>query len=443
MNVQVEPLPNCLATLKVDLPPDAVNAARQNITRDYAAHARLPGYRPGKAPLAVVERKFQKEIREELERKLLSESTRAAITEKHLRVLQVQNVEEVEFSPDQSLHFTATLVTAPDFELPEYRKIPVIVPSADVTEAEVDDSVERLRNQAATFDDIDGRGLEPEDYAVIDYDGTIDGKPVSDVYPKGAGKVLTSNTGFWIRMAPEQLLPGFSEALLGAFPSETREFDLAIPGDFPVPELAGQKIHYTVTITGVKTKKLPELNDTFASTVVEGKTLAEVRELAKGELERQKKEEIESKKREQIMGFLVSKVECELPQNYVAGETRRILADIVQREQSRGLSDEAIKESEKEIVEAAAQAARQKLKGTFILQRIAEAEKVTVTQAELRARTNAMAARYGMTPDKMAKELEKHDAMDRVAEEVLSNKVIDFLVANAEVRVAEAGAASS
>ena len=159
MNVQVEPLPNCLATLKVELPAEAVNAARENITRDYTAHAKLPGYRPGKAPRAVVERKFQKEIREELERKLLSESTRAAITEKNLRVLQVQNVEDVEFSPDQSLHFTATLVTAPDFELPEYKKIPVTVPAEEITDAEVDEAIENLRDQAATFDDIVGRGL--------------------------------------------------------------------------------------------------------------------------------------------------------------------------------------------------------------------------------------------------------------------------------------------
>jgi trigger factor len=435
MNVQVEPLPNCLATLKVDLPPDAVNAARQNITRDYAAHAKLPGYRPGKAPLAVVERKFQKEIREELERKLLSESTRAAISEKHLRVLQIQNVDEVEFAPDQSLHFTATLVTAPEFELPEYRKIPVTVPNEEVAEADVDTAIENLRNQAATFEDITGRGLEMEDYAVVDYDGTIDGKPVSEVYP-AAGKLLTTNSGFWVRMAPESVLPGFCEALLGAVLEETREFDLAVPADFPVKELAGQKIHYSVTIKGLKSKKLPEVNDAFASSVIEGKTLAEVRELAKGELARQKKEEIERQKREQIMGFLVEKVECELPQNYVAGETRRILSEIVQQEQARGMSDEAIKQGEKELVEAASRGARQKLKGTFILQRIAEAEKVTVSQAELRARINAMAARYGMTPEKTAKELEKRDAMDRVAEDVLSTKVIDFLVANADVKTA-------
>ena len=223
MNVQFEPLPNCLATLRVDLPPSAVNEARENITRDYAAHAKLPGYRPGKAPREVVERKFQKEIREELERKLLSESTRAAITEKNLRVLQVQNVEDVEFSADQSLHFTATVITAPEFDLPEYRKIPVVVPAEEISEAEIDTAIENLRSQAATFDDITGRGLRMEDYAVIDYDGTIEGKPVSEVFPK-AGKPLTTNAGFWVRMTPESFLPGFSEALLGVGLDETREF---------------------------------------------------------------------------------------------------------------------------------------------------------------------------------------------------------------------------
>jgi len=436
MNVELEALPNCLATLRVDLPPEAVNAAREDIARDYAAHARLPGYRPGKAPRAVVERKFQKEIREELERKLLSESTRAAITEKKLRVLQVQNVEDVEFAPDQSLHFTATVVTAPEFELPEYKKIPVTVPSEEIGEAEIDTAIENLRNQAASFDDIAGRGLAMDDFAVIDYNGTIDGKPVSEVFPK-AGKPLTTNTGFWVRLTPESFLPGFSEALLGAQLDETREFELTVPEDFAVKEMAGAKIHYGVTVKGLKSKKLPELDDAFAATIVEGKTLAEVRELAKGELGRQKKDQIESQKREQVMAYLVGKVECELPQSMVIGETRRILADIVQQEQARGVNDEAIKQGEKELVEVASRGAKEKLKGTFILQRIAEQEKVTVTSGEMRARVAAMAARYGMTPEKAAKELEKRDAMDRVAEDVLSGKVIELLVREADVRVGE------
>jgi trigger factor len=437
MNVQVEALPNCLATLRVDLPPDAVNAAREKITGDYAANAKLPGYRPGKVPRSIIERKFQKEIREELERKLLSESTRAAISEKHLRVLQVQNVEDVEFAPDQSLRFTATVVTMPDFDLPEYRNIPVTVPPDEVSDAEVDDAIENLRSQAATFEDITGRGLEMEDFAVIDYNGTIDGKPVSEVFPK-AGKPLTTNAGFWVRMKPESFLPGFCEALLGAVLGETREFDLTVPADFALQEMALKKLHYSVTVNGLKSKKLPDLDDAFAATIVEGKKLDDVRELAKGELAREKKARIESAKREQVMGFLVNKVECELPQNYVASETRRILADIVQQEQARGVPDEALKQGEKELVEMAARGAKDKLKGTFILQRIAEAEKVSVTSAEMRSRIASMARRYGMSPEKATRELEKRDSMDRVAEDILSSKVIDFLVANAEVRIAEA-----
>jgi trigger factor len=432
MNVQVDALPNCLATLRVELPPEAVNAARDGIVGDYTTHAKLPGYRPGKAPRAVVERRFQKEIQEELERKLLSESTRAAITEKKLRVIQVQNVEDVEFSPDQSLHFTATVVTVPEFDLPEYKQIPVTVPAEEVSEADIDKAIENLRDQGASFEDITGRGLAMEDFAVIDYNGTIDGKPVSEVHPK-AGKPLTTNTGFWVKMTPESFLPGFCEALVGAVLDETREFDLTVPEDFVLKEMAGQKIHYAVTVKGLKSKKLPPLDDAFASSVVEGKTLAEVRELARGELGRTKKEQIENQKREQIMGFLVSKVECELPQSMLVGETRRILADIVQQQQARGASDDDIKNEEKELVEAASRAARQKLKGTFILQRIADAEKITVSQAELRARIASMAARYGMTPDKTARELERRDATDRVAEDILSGKVLDFLVANAEV----------
>jgi len=439
MNVHVEALPNCLATLKIELPPDAVNAAREKITLEYTTHAKLPGYRPGKAPRAVVERKFQKDIREELERKLLSESTRAAITEKNLRVLQVQNVEDVEFSPDQSLHFTATVVTAPEFELPEYRNIPVMVPGEEISEAEIDVAIDNLRNQAASFDDIAGRGLEMEDFAVIDYNGTIDGKPVSEVFPK-AGKPLTTNSSFWVKMTAESFLPGFCEALVGGALDETREFDLVVPADFSLKEMAGVTIHYVVAVKGLKTKKLPEADDVFAATIVEGKTLAEVRELAKGELGRQKKEQIETQKREQVMTYLISKVECELPRNYVVDETRRILADIVQQEQARGVADETIKAGEKDLVEIASRGAAEKLKGTFILQRIAEAEKVTVTSAELRSRIASMAARYGMTPEKAAKELEKRDAMDRVAEDILSGKVIDFLLANASVQTAEGAA---
>ena len=185
-----------------------------NIARDYAAQAKLPGYRPGKAPRSVVERKFQKEIREELERKLLSESTRAAISEKKLRVLQVQNVEDVEFAPDQSLHFTATVITAPEFELPEYRKIPVAVPPEEISEAEIDQAIENLRARLRPSTISPGAVSRWRTTRSSITTAPSTGSRYPRSFPK-AGKPLTTNSEFWVRMTPESFLPGFSEALRG------------------------------------------------------------------------------------------------------------------------------------------------------------------------------------------------------------------------------------
>jgi len=433
MNVQVENLPNCITTLRVEVPSDKVNQTWESIAGDYARYARIPGYRAGKAPRGIVEKKFQKEIREELQKKLLSESCREAISEKKLRVISVAEVEDVEIGADKTMRFTATLVTAPEFELPEYKGIAVQLKPTEVTEADVDESLENLRNQSADFTDITDRELQMEDFAVIDYSATVDGKPLLEVHPK-APKPLSGNKDFWIRMTNEAFFPGFCQQLTGAKPGETRTFELEAPADFPVQELAGQKLTFTVTVNIIKQKLLPELNDEFAAKIVPGKTLAELRELAKDELQKQKEATAEREKRDQVMSHLLSKVECELPQNLVRYETKRILAEIVKENQMRGVTDEMLKENEKQIMGTASQGARERLKGTFILMRIAEAEKISVTREEFKQRMDAMAARYGMTPEKVQKELEKNNALDQVSEEIISGKVLDFLVSNATVQ---------
>lgn len=433
MNVQVESLPNCITTLKVEVPPEKVNQTWDSITRDIAGYAKVPGFRPGKAPRTLIEKKYQKEIREELQKKLLSESCREAINEKHLRVLSVAEVEDVEIDDSKTMRFTATLVTAPEFELPDYKNIPIEPKSAEVTDAEVEESLENLRNQAAEFTDIPERGLEMEDYAVIDYTGTIDGKPVHELFPK-AGKPLSGNNDFWIRMTPESFFPGFTPQLAGAKIGETRSFDIEVPADFAVPELGGQKIHYEVKINAIKQKQLPELNDEFAAKMVPGKNVAELRELARAELVKQKEAEAERDRRNQIMTHLLSKVECELPANLVRYETQRILADIVRENQARGVADELLKENEKSLIGTASQGARERLKGSFILQRIAETEKITVSREEFNQRLAQMSARYGVPMEKMMKELEKRNALDQIHEEVLTGKTLDFLSAGVTVQ---------
>ena len=225
-------------------------------------------------------------------------------------------------------------------------------------------------------------------------------------------------------------------------PGDAREFDVAVPADFPVEGMPGQTIHYKITLKGIKAKVLPALDDAFADTIAKGKTAAELRELARDEIGRQKKQDSETAKRNSIMRELLSKVECELPQNLVRAKTQNLLNDIVRENQARGVADDVLKENEKELVGTAAASAREQLKGTFVLLRIAEKEGIRISREELFGRVAAMAERYEMSFDKMSKELDKRGALDQIQEELLTAKVLDFLVSNASVTTASLTSAS-
>jgi len=436
MNVEVESLPNCIASMRVELPPDRVTKEWNEIVEGFRQYARIPGFRPGKAPQNVVEAKFRKEIQEELTKKLVSETTREAIRDKGLKVLSVSSVENVEFTPEKSLRFTATLVTSPEFELPDYKGIPVRVPSDDVTEEEIDQTIDGLRERHATFSDVTGRPLEMGDFAVIDYSTTLDGKPLLEAEPK-APKMLGGGQDFWIKLEETTFLKGFSERLVGQSVQESREFDLPVPEEGSVAELAGKQLHFQVTLKAIKKMELPAANDEFADHVVKGTTLETLREKIKEQLAHEKTHKIEASKHNQIIEFLVSRVDFELPQSYVKDETRRIMSEIVHQNQLRGVSEEVLRSNQKEIVSTASRNAKDRLKANFILTRIAEKEGIEVDAPELRERIHVMAHQYRVSEQKMRADLEKNGLLGQVREDVLIGKVLDFLTSNARV---EAGA---
>jgi trigger factor len=444
MNVVVEPLPNCLATLKVEVEPEKVESVREAVVQEFVQQAKLPGFRPGKVPRSTIEKRFASQIREELQRKLVNDGAREAIRQKGLRVLQIASFDEVNLPEIAGpLTFTATLVTQPEFELPNYKGIVFSLKSTDVTDEEVEQSIEQLREQAADFIDLtEDRGAAMEDFVVVDYSGTVDGQPVHDAFPK-AGKPLTTNEDFWIKMTDEAFFPGFCQALVGAKPGETREFDVTVPDDFPVDDMPGKVIHYAVTLKSIKTRTLPPLDDTFASTIVKGRTLAEVRAMAREEIARQKQTDAEATKRTEILRTILQQVECELPTSLVRAHTQSIVNDIVRDNASRGVAEEVLKQNEKEIVHSATASARERLKGTFVMLRIAEKEGIKVTREEIFGRVASLAQRSQLTFEKMLKELEKRNAIEQIHEDLLTAKVLDFLVANASVTTVPAAAPQS
>ena len=432
MKVEVETQPGSVSTLQIELPPEEVSKEWDVIANSFARFAKIPGYRPGKAPRAVIEKRFRKEIHDELTKKLVSKSYHDAIEQKQLRVVSLTNVEDVQFGDDKSMRFRATVVTAPEFELPEYRNIPVRLPDTKVSEAEVDAALERLREQSADFVDVPERELRMEDFAVIDFEGAIEGRPISEIAPN-ASKNLHGGKKFWLHLAPENFLPRFCEQIVGMKRGETRSVQVQFPAGFPVAELAGKKADYAVTLNEIKQKVLPPIDDAFAARLVPGKTVADLCHMIEHDLEHEKEHEVERAKESQIVKFLHEHTAFDLPPPLLKSETRRALNELVHGNRARGVPDDILKGKEKELVEGAGSLAAHRLKTNFILSRIAEREKIEVSREELDARIREEAARYDISVDKMRKELQEHDGLNSLAEQLLLGKTLDFLKANVSV----------
>jgi trigger factor len=284
MKVEVEKQPGSVSKLQIELPPEEVAKEWDAIANSFARFAKIPGYRPGKAPRAVIDKRFRKEIQDELTKKLVSKSYHDAVEQEQLRVASLTNIEDIQFGEDKSMRFRATVVTAPEFELPDYKNIPVQLPDIKVAESEVEAALERLRDQSADFVDVPERALQMGDFAVLDFEGSVDDKPIREIAPE-ASKNLHGGKKFWLHLAPENFLPKFCEQLIGLKPGETRLVIVKLPDDFPVKELAGKKADYAVTLREVKEKVLPPIDDALAGKVVAGKTLADLLQMIEHDLD--------------------------------------------------------------------------------------------------------------------------------------------------------------
>jgi trigger factor len=328
------------------------------------------------------------------------------------------------------------VVTEPDFELPDYKGISAELPDTRVSEQEIDQAMERLPEQAADFIEISDRELRMGDFAVLDFEGSIEGKPVSEMAPN-ASKNLHGGKKFWLHLAPDNFLPKFGDQLVGLKREETRLVIVDFPADFVVKELAGRKADYSVTLREIRERVLPPLDDALAGKLAPGKKLSDLRHMIAHDLEHAKEHEIDRAKEAQVVKYLHEQTKFDLPPALLQSETRRALAELVQRNRERGMTDEMLKEKEKELIEGAAGVAAHRLKTNFILHRIAEREKIQVTKEDVDFRVRQEAARYDISPDKMRRELTEHDQLNSLAEQILLGKTLDFLKANVSVETEE------
>jgi trigger factor len=414
------------------VPVEAVSAARAEIVSDVIRKAKLPGFRPGKAPRQVIEKRFSKAIEDRLSQQLIDEGCKAGIGEKGMKVMSIDEVDETAFGDDGAFRFTAHLTTRPEFELPEYLGVPLRVPRVEVSDQAVDAVIERQRQQFAEYVKAEGRPASMGDVAVIDYRGTIGGQPFGEVLPDAVVTFARCND-YWMKLDEAAFLPGFCSALAGALPGEEREVTVTLPDDFPVPEGRGVEVVYSVTVKEVKEAKLPALDDAFAEMVQPGSTYAELRDSVRERIETDATEQVAELKRQMVLAHLSRQLDFEMPSGLLKQETQAEVDRLVERGQDAGLDDEEIMDKQQQIFASASSSAHQNVKAKFILAEIARREGIRVSDSELTDYLTAIATTTRLAPKAFAKRINDGNRLALIRERLLFSKVVDFLVEKATV----------
>ena len=270
------------------------------------------------------------------------------------------------------------------------------------------------------------------DFAVLDYEGTIDGKTLAESYPD-LQPTYAGRKNFWIKLEEERPIPGLAAAMAGMKTGETRDCTVSFPAEFGEEKLRGYKVTYKVTLHEIKEHELPPLDDAFAAKLSPGSTLEKIRGQVRERLQANAEENFARAVRADVVKQLLALVTVDIPSTMVQQESTSILKEIIRENQQRGVSEEELRSHQEELLGAARQSAGDKVKLNFILGEVIAKEGIGVTREELAWRITNMAERYQMTPQKLFKELQKHRAIPGIEEEIALGKALDTVVSHARV----------
>lgn len=431
MDIKVEKQDNCTARLRAVVPAETVAAERKSIAASYASQAKIPGFRPGRAPQSVVEKRFAKEIKEEITSRLYDRVSDEALGQNQdLKVLDFGNPDTLGIQDDGTFVLETTITFIPSFELPEYKGLPVSAVSTEVTDEDLEKAMDDLRQRYADYVKVD-RAVAKGDVAVVDFTATVDGKPVSEVIGKPAG-FLEGREGQWIRIEEDSFLPGFAMALAGVKPESQKKVTVTIPESFPLSDLHGKDVDIDVFVKETRELTLPEMNDEFAKKILPDGDLPALKERMKEVLTANKTEEAENIKIDEIATILTDAVDFPLPDALVERASQDILRNRIQASMQLLQSGGDVEAEIEKLKEGTKEEATKNLKTHFILQDIARKENIQVTDQELGQEIYRIAEQQKKQPKAVLKELRKTGQLTGIAQGLLSNKTMTFLVGEAK-----------
>jgi trigger factor len=410
----------CKREIELEIPAENVQKATEKVARDIARVARVPGFRPGKAPVTLIRRRFAEDIQGEVVQSLVPEYLEKALDEKKMIPVTRPEVDQVQFKEGEPLKFRAVFEVLPEFELGDYKDLHVQIDEIKIGEEQVDKAVEEMRERAATYVPVEGRPAKDGDHVLIKLMGT----------PAGGGDIVQADN-ILCHLGGEETLESFTENLRGANPGETKQFESRYPDDYPDPKLAGKTYNYSVDVQGIKEKKLPELNDEFAKDAAGEQggvtTLDELRKKIRENLDAHREHEQMSQGREKILELLVGKHDFPVPEALIEGQMDVRLERVVRSLAAQGVDPRAVNVDWVSLRRKQRDNAINDVKAELLLDRIATAEAIEATDEDVEKEIAALAERSGESATAMRARLTKQGALDRMKSKLRSDKVIEWL----------------
>jgi trigger factor len=409
----------CKHALEVLIPVEDVSSETGRVVEDFQKRVRLPGFRPGKAPAALILKNYGGDVRQKVLEKLIPKALQKEFENQNLRVVGRPNVTDVHFHEGEAVHFKAEFEVFPEFELKEYRGISVPYHDPEVTEEDVARRIEEIRDQKATYANMDPRPLEDGDFAVLALES------LAGVEPPVQADEMTLEIG------GADSIEDFTQNLRGMSPGEDKEFEVTYPADYGQERLAGKTVKFLARITGVRKKELPESNDEFAQDLGDYRTMDELRAAIKKSLFDQRQEEAQREAKDKIVEQLVDLHDFPLPEAFIARQIENRVNQRMQALTQQGLDPKSLQLDWDSIREAQREPAMREVKASLLLERVAEREAIGATRDEVDKQVERLARQQREAYAPLRLRLEKDGTLNRIASHIQTEKTLSFLFEHA------------
>ena len=406
--------------IQVEIPVAEVNRETESLIQKYQKLARIPGFRRGHVPASIIRQRFSEDLKSDVVEALVPRYFRKEADKQGLIPISQPQVTDLHLKDNEPLRFKATFEVMPEIKVEGYKELRAEKPEIAVTDEEVAQSLNDLREQHATFTTVEGRALADGDYAQV----SLDGQPKEK---DGDGKPVHMDE-IMVEIAGKNTMPEFTENLRGASAGDERVFEVVYAQDATEQRLAGKTFTYTVKVHSIKQKTLPELDDQFATQLGEFKNLDEVRQRIRESMEAERKHAAEHQAKDKLVAELVKRSEFEVPEALVDRQIDVRLERGLRALAAQGMKAEDIKKMDLNRLRVGQrEQALQEVKASLLLDKIAEEEKIEVSDEEIDKEIEALATQSKQTPEAIRARLTRDGALDRIRNRIRSEKTLDFL----------------